>query len=227
MKTKVLPFINSYGVVKGISPGETYVKVQGHPERYKITVTASSTPEVLPGSIELILRSFGYVYDHTPIDYIFDVPEISDESVTIISSAPEIARIIEKEDGYFVEGTKVSGSAKITVFLNSDFNVYAEQTIEMKNVLPSGLSLESSKTEVNVGANLTINPTFIHSVTDGFLDELEVTDKRLTFTSSNPSVASVSASNLTGIVLGKKVGETVITATSVAIQQLKPRLILK
>ncbi len=219
--------INNYGVVKGISRGETYVKIKGHPERYKITITDALGPEVLPSLISLDLPSHGYVYDHTPLDYDFDVPGISDDSVTIVSSAPEIARIIEKEDGYYVEGTKVSGDAKITVYLNSDFNVFAEQNITMVNVLPSGLSLESSKTEVNVGATLTITPKFSHNVA-GFLPTLAVTDQRVTYTTSDKSVATVSAGNLSGAVVGKKAGESVtITATSVADPTISASITIK
>ncbi len=212
---ETIAVINSYGVIKGINSGETYVKVKGHTEKYKITVTPALGPEVLPTLIELDLPDSGYVYDHTPLNYDFDVPGISDDSVTIISSAPEIARIIEKEDGYYVEGTKVSGTATITVYLNSDFNIKVAQDITMHNVLPSGLRLESNKGEINVGATLNVTPKFTHTVA-GFLTTLEVTDQRVVYSSSNSSIATVSASNLNGVVLGRKVGEVVITATSVA-----------
>lgn len=211
---ETVAIVNEYGVVKGVGVGTTTISVDGFPETYEINVTPEVVPLIMAESITPIISNFGYVYDKTPIDFTFDKLNVTDPSVTITSSNNAVATIIKEDDNYFVYGTKVAGTATITIYYNSDFLVKTTHDITLQNVVPITLNLSANKSETNVGTTITLTPTLTHGLIGK--DDVPVTDQRVTYTSSDPSIATVTPDNLNARVVGKKVGTVTITATSVA-----------
>lgn len=211
--------INNYGVIKGVAPGKTTIGITGSDIKHEINVIARTTPLVSPSAITLHIPSEGYVYDKTPFTYSFDVEDVSDPSLTFESSDETVARIVKEDDQYFVYGYKISGSAIITAYLNTDFSITATHTITLNNVVPTAMSLRANKLETGIGSAIIITPSFSHDI--ALKDELEVTNKRVIYTSSDETIARVTPYDLSGRVLGLKKGKVTITATSEANPTLK------
>lgn len=210
--------INNYGVIKSLNPGTATFSVSGHAETYTLTVLPEdiANPIIFAESITLDLADNGYVYGKTPLNYTFDVVP-TDPTVTITSSNEAIAKITYEDGQYFVEGTKVNGEATIRVYANTDkdFLIYDTKTILMHNVLPSSLTLTASnnKTSTGVGNQIHIIPEFSHGLS-GSLATLPVTDQRITYTSSDSSIARVSPGNINATVVGISPGTVTISAVS-------------
>lgn len=217
--------INEYGVIKAHNLGETTVGITGHPTTYTVSVYESETPIIYPTLINLDLPDSGLVYDKTPLNYTFDVENVTDPSLTFTSSNEAIAKIIKEEDQYYIYGTKVNGTATITAYLNTDFLIRATHDITINNVLPNAVTLNANKTEAGVGQTIRLTPTFSHGIIGK--EDVPVTNQRAVFTSSDESIARVSNSNLDGIVLGLKQGTVTITATSASAPEVSTSITLK
>lgn len=204
--------INKYGVIKGISEGVTTIGIMGYDETFTLNVSAPTTPIIYPSVINLELPETGLVYDKIPLNYHFDVENVTDPSLTFVSSNEAIARVIKEDDKLFVEGTKVNGSATITAYLNTDFSVFATHPITMNNVLATSLTLSTTKPDVGVGQKLIIETLLNHGISGK--ENVPVTNERVTFSSSDPLIARVSTSGLNGVVLGLKEGVVTITGKS-------------
>lgn len=98
------------------------------------------------------------------------------------------------------------GETTITARSKMHQTVSATYTVKVPapSVYPTAISFEESSYEVTVGETTTIIPTFSPS---------GVTETGLSWTSSDPTIATVSSS---GVVTGVAVGTTTITATSTA-----------
>lgn len=217
--------INKYGVIKAIAPGQTTVGIRESDTKYNVTVLARSTPLVTPSSITLNMPESGYVYDKTPFTFSFDIDNVTDPSLTFESSNETVARIIKEDDQYYVLGYKISGSATITAYLNTDFSVTASKTITMNNVLPTTMTITANKLEAGVGSAIILTPQFSHDIAGK--EDLDITNKKVLYTSSDESIARVTPSDLSGRVLGLKIGSVTITATSEANPALTESIELK
>lgn len=210
--------INEYGVIKGINPGTTNISVVGHDKVYPLRVVLPLAPVIKAETIFINAAHTGYVYDKTRLNITFDKENVTDPSVTFISSNSAIATVKADDEGYYIYGSKVAGTATITVYYNSEFLIMAEHTIVMVNVLPSRLDVGASKLEGSVGNSITLTPTLSHSIP--LKEDLSVTDQRVTYKSSDTSLATISAGNLNARIVLKKEGKVTITVKSVANPEL-------
>jgi VanZ family protein len=216
--------INEYGVIKGESVGVTYVGVTGDERKFKITVTANETPLITPSTLTLDFPNLGYVYDKMPLNYTFDVENVTDPSLTFVSSNDIVATVVEEDGNYFIKMPKINGTATITAYLNSDFTISASRDIVVNNVLPTSLVFGEVPTEILTGQTINVSYDLGHSLSK---ETLNVTDKRVTFTSSNSAIARVSTSNMFGTIVGLKAGNVTITATSLADPSVSASFTLK
>ena len=93
------------------------------------------------------------------------------------------------------------GTATVTV-TSVDGNKTATVTVNSTPIIPTKLVLSSSKSEINVGEKLTLTSTISPS---------NVTDRSITYKSSNTSIATVSK---TGVVTAIAKGTVTITGTT-------------
>ncbi len=212
--------INQFGVINALAPGTTQLTVSGHSQSYELIVTESSEAIIKPTSITLTGPDSAYVYGYTPLTYTFDREDVSDKTVTFVSSNEAIATIDEQGVVY---GTKVSGLVTIRVYANADFEVYDDLTLNMLDVLPTNLSLSISNNELNAGTKATILPTLTHDLAD---QSLPVTNQEVVYRSSDETIATVASINGQGIVLGIKRGSVTITANSVANPEVSAQIVL-
>lgn len=205
--------VNNYGVVKGITPGETFVGVVGSEEKFKITVKANETPLIVPSSLTIDFDETAYVYDKIPLNCTFDTENVTDPSLTFVSSNDVVAKVIKEDGNYFIETPKIAGTATITAYLNTDFSISASKLITVKNVLPTSIYFKNVPETITAGSSINVGYDLKHSLTK---ESLNVTDKRVKFTSSDNSIARVSAGNMLGTIVAFKEGKVTITATSLA-----------
>ncbi len=118
-----------------------------------------------------------------------------DPSVTWSSSRPEVATV-DRLTGYITP--LKPGSAVIQCRAADGTKKKAYCNVTVKAVLPAALILDKPTLEVNVGATATLKAT---------VSPADATDRRVTWSSSNPSVASISG----GVVTGHKYGKATIT----------------
>lgn len=205
--------INKYGVIKGISVGETYVGVVGDDRKFKVSVKSNDTPLISPTSITLEFDEIAYVYDKIPLNYTFDVENVTDPSLTFVSSNDIVATVIKEDDNYFIKTPKIKGTATITAYLNSNFAITATKDIIVNNVMPTSVNFTNVPTELITGQRVNVGYDLNHSLAK---ESLSVTDKRVIFTSSDNSIARVSTGNMFGTIVALKEGVVTISATSVA-----------
>ncbi|WP_162491140.1 Ig-like domain-containing protein, partial [Candidatus Symbiothrix dinenymphae] len=86
-------------------------------------------------------------------------------------------------------------------YLVSDITLYAQWT-----KLVTSVSLNERNLTLSIGSGSQLTATLIATIEPG-----NATNKGITWTSSDPSIATVTA---TGIVTAKKVGSTLITVTT-------------
>ncbi len=137
----------------------------------------------------------GDTYSLTPVI----LPEdTTNQILTYTSSNAEIATV--SSTGKI---TAVNlGSAVITVKTNDGSNVKKTCKVTVANSV-TGITLDKTDATVGMNKKLTLKATIAPSNAE---------DKRITWKSSNPSIAAVSSA---GVVTGKKAGTVTITATTV------------
>jgi hypothetical protein len=140
--------------------------------------------------LSLLSNRDGYQLTSTPVPANADNP-----SVTWSSSNTNVA-VVDRLTG-LVTPLK-PGTAVIQCRAADGTKKKAYCTVTVKPVLPAALILNQTTLPVNVGATATLNAT---------ISPADATDKRVTWSSSNPSVATVSG----GTVTGRKFGKATIT----------------
>lgn len=198
--------INPHGVINALAVGTTEISVSNHEEVYLLTVEENPYPIIKPTTIELSGPAEGYVYGNIQLEWTFDINDLTDNGVTFTSSNEAIATV--NHEG-LVTGAKVSGTATITVYANADFSISDQIDVTFNEVIPTAISLSSSKLEVDVGTKQTIIPSLSHPLSD---QTLPITNQEVIYQSSDPSIAEVTSLNGQGIVLGLKRGVVIITA---------------
>lgn len=197
--------VDENGVVRGEENGQATIYVDGYlSQGVAVTVTTSPDPIVFPTTLSIEGPSSGYNYRDTALVANFGDITPSDTAITWISSNPFIARV---SDSGVVTGGKFSGTVTITAISDMDPSIFVTHQFEVAPVLPLTLGISALKNELEVGKQLTLIPTF---------DPVDVTNKELTFVSSNPTIATVQSINGQGRVIGKAMGIVTITATSQA-----------
>lgn len=212
--------INQYGVINALEAGTTEFSVSNHEAVYLLTVEENPNPIIKPTAINLSGPVEGYVYGTIQLTWTFDVNNLTDDGVTFTSSNEAVATV--NNDG-LVTGAKVSGTAIITVYANADFTIFDQIEVTFNDVIPTAISISSSKLEVDVGTKQTIIPTLSHPLPD---QTLPITNQEVIYQSSDPSIAEVTSLNGQGIVLGIKRGTVIITARPQANQAIEATITL-
>ena len=197
--------VNEFGVIKGVGAGTTTITAysQSYSQFVEITVVLSPDPIVQPYSLTIVGDNQGYVGRSTQLYADFGSIIPTDQTVTWLSNNLLVASV---DNAGLVFGTKIPGSAIITVFCNADEAVRDTFEILISNVLPSTLTLFSPILSVVAGKTIDIMPTF---------NPIDTTNKEIIWSSSNETVAKVSSFGDYGKVVGLKLGTTKIAAVSV------------
>jgi len=212
--------VNNFGVINALSVGETVISIKNHAQTYQVNVLPNSEPIIKANSLTLSGPTSAYVYSYAQLSATFDQLDATDQSITYMSLNEAIATVDETG---LVFGAKVAGTTTIRAYANADFAIYDDFVITMEEVLPTSLTLTTSKSEVDVGAKLNITPTLFHDIN---IENLPVTNQEIIYTSSDENIATVTSSSGVGVVLGKKRGSVVITATSEANIEVQATLTL-
>lgn len=199
------PFLLVYNKTKTITPaaqafldfissadGQNIIDKMGFVKNNLVRVKAagitlsSATLSVKPGSTGTIIANVA------PAD-------TENKKVTYTSSNTKVATVSSTG---VVKGIKV-GTAVVTVKTTDGTNISKTCLVTVENPV-AGVKLNKTKADVKVGKTVALKTTVSPST---------ATNKTVTWTSSNPSVATVS---LTGVVTGKKAGKVKITVTTVS-----------
>ena len=171
----------------------TYTSIQALPQIYR----GQTAEPIYPTSIEIVGKTdlaigetYQYYVNFAPLD-------TNQKDVVWESDNTSVASV--SKDGV-VSGLK-EGTATITVTtFDSDNNLIQNSiTINVKMVSVTGVSLNSNSIEVSINGTSKLTANILPS---------NATNKNITWTSSNPSVATVEE----GVVKGISVGSSVITA---------------
>lgn len=185
--------VDGRGTVTAISPGTATVTARCAQAEAQCTVTVreAEAESIILNMTEATINIAGTVRLEATV-----LPEtISGQTVTWSSSAPSVASV--DQDGTVTGITE--GKAVITA---SCGKAEAECKIEVIGIPVSSVSVTPAEKEMEVGDIFRITATVLPE---------DATDKTITWTSSEPSVASVDNK---GIVTGKAEGSATITASA-------------
>ena len=189
--------VDAAGKVTGVAEGEATITVTsadgGKTATCKVTVTPKTIPvesvSVDPTTVDLV------VGESTSVTVTITPAEATNKALSYTSSDETVATVDAEGK---VTGVK-SGSATITVTTEDGGKT---ATFEVNVTVPvEGVSLNETEAEVPVEGELTLIATITPE---------DATDKTVSWTSSDESVATVSDGKVTGV----KTGEAVITASS-------------
>lgn len=190
--------VSSTGEVKGIAKGNATITVKtedgGKTATCRVTVVETKIPVSGVGLNKSSLSMA--VGDTQTLTAIVTPSNATDKSVTWSSSNTSVATVSSSG----VVTAKAAGSATITVTTNDGGKkATCSVTVQAQAVAVTGVSLNKTSLSMAVGETQTLTATVTPS---------NATDKSVTWTSSNTSVATVSSS---GVVTAKKSGTAVIT----------------
>jgi uncharacterized protein YjdB len=198
--------INEDGVVIGLSIGEFIVTAAlGSLEKTLNLRVEDQVDVVAPTSFTLQSDPTIYVGRPQTIDVDFGAILPTDQQVTFMSSNPRIAKV---NDEGLITPVNFAGyqdqTVTITGYLNANPTFIDTLTLTIAKVFPTSLQIRVTGV-VEAGKTITITPTF---------GPVDVTDRQLTYSTSNASVATVSSAGDIGVALGQAPGRVTITATS-------------
>ncbi|MDR2562178.1 MAG: Ig-like domain-containing protein [Holophagales bacterium] len=190
--------VNSNGLVTGVSAGTTVITVATNVGNKMATCLVTVNP-VSPSSVSLnkttITLSVG---SNETLVATVSPSNAANKSVTWTSSNPSVATV---SNGVVTGVT--AGTATITVAtVDGNKTATCAVTVNTTNVTPTSVSLNKASTTISVGNIETLVATVLPS---------NATNKSVTWTSSNPSVATVS----NGVVTGVTAGAATITVATV------------
>jgi uncharacterized protein YjdB/VanZ family protein len=198
--------INDDGIVYGVAIGNVDITAQLGPLEKSLSLEIKDEIDVIaPTTLTLSAEPIIYVGrpQAVTIDFGEDVP--TDTQVTFSSSNTSFARI--SSNGLVTPVNYAGYENKeviITAYANAKEDLVATVTITIAKVFPTSLQIRVAGT-VEAGKTITITPTF---------GPVDVTDRQLTYTSSDPTIATVSSTGDVGQALGLKEGKVIITARS-------------
>ncbi len=196
--------VDAAGVVKGLKAGTTDVTLTVNDNLnatikvYVVDSDAEPGIVVVPTSIKFKENNPKEVEAGEKITLEVEVEPsgASDKVIEWITSDEKIAKVSNGEVTGVGEG-KVTITAKF-----GDQEVKEEITVKGKEVKPTGITVTEETLEVKIGNTGTISYT---------LEPSDVTDKEVTFKSSDTSIAMVDTN---GVVTGVAAGECKITITA-------------
>ena len=183
------------GIVQGISPGTTIVKVTT--EKVKITRVINvvvEKDEVLVEKINVSNKDLElYIGDKVKIDYTLEPTDATNTNISFSTSDPNVVSF--DSEGMLVAVN--TGNAIVTLKSTNNIQDQVYVTVKTKDVVEEGVTLNKTKLTLDVGDSETLKAT---------ITPANATNKTLTWTSSNPSVATVES----GKVVAKSNGTTTI-----------------
>jgi uncharacterized protein YjdB/VanZ family protein len=198
--------INEDGVVIGLTTGEFVVTASlGSLEKTLNLRVEDEVDVIAPTSFTLQSDSTIYVGRPQTIDIDFGATLPTDQQVTFMSSNSRIANV---NDEGLITPMNFAGyqdqTVTITAYVNADPTLIDTLTLTIAKVFPTSLQIRVAGV-VEAGKTITITPTF---------GPVDVTDRQLTYSTSDASIATVSSAGDTGVALGQAPGRVTITATS-------------
>ena len=168
----------------------------GNPWQYFGTIVEMEPEDILCTSIELNNPTAGLKVGETLTLSATILPETAtDKTVTWTSSNPSVATV---SNG--VVTTVTVGTTTITAETTDGSGLKATCTVTVKRDVTS-ITISPTSESIYIGDNVTLTAT---------VNPSDATNKELTWTSSNPSAATVD----NGVVTGVGTGTTTITATA-------------
>ncbi len=184
------------GIIKAVSAGECNVRVRsnnGKEKIIKVVVTSQEQP------IEkIILNSSIYKVELGGSSFIqtqFEPKGAMDKNLKYQVADPTIATVDSQGR---ISGKKI-GNTTVTVISSNQISALAQ--IEVSPVEATSISFGLTSKSISVGHQFTLKSSITPS---------NVTNKTVTYKSSNPNVATVSSN---GVVSANRAGTTVITGT--------------
>jgi uncharacterized protein YjdB len=198
--------INEDGVVIGLATGEFNITAAlGSLEKTLNLRVEDLVDVVAPTSFTLQSDPTIYVGRPQTIDVDFGAILPTDQQVTFMSSNPRIANV---NDEGLITPMNFAGyqdqTVTITAYVNADPTLIDSVTLTIAKVFPTSLQIRVAGV-VEAGKTITITPTF---------GPVDVTDRQLTYSTSNAAIATVSSAGDVGVALGQAPGRVTITATS-------------
>lgn len=199
--------VNEDGVIRGVAVGTASIQASIGTFSQSIDISVVDEIEVIqPTFFSITGDTIGYIGRNFFLTPDFGDTPPTDPQVTFKSSDLKVAKVNNQG---LVTPVNFAGylSRQVTITAYVNANPWLEDTmvITIEKVFPLSLQIASTN-QVENGRTTNINPTFY---------PLDVTDRQLTYVSSNPSIATVSSAGDFGVVLGKDVGTVTITAISV------------
>ncbi len=199
--------VNQDGVIYGLATGEVIISAAFGSISKSIELTIIDEVDVIqPTSFTLSGDTIGYIGRNFSLTPSFGESTPTDQQVTFKSSNTRVAKV---NDQGLITPVNFSGYAPrtvtITAYANANPLLEDSMVITIEKVFPLTLQI-TSNTQVENGRTINISPSFY---------PLDVTDRQLTYVSSNPEIATVSSAGDFGVILGASVGVATITATSV------------
>ena len=195
--TKIVK-VDSYGEITAVSPGTAYVyckaKDSGVTAKCKVTVKA-----VKATSISFSSASTSIEYSKTKtLSVAFKPSNTTDKTLTWSSSN---SKVVSVDKNGKIKGLKAGESAVITA-TTKDGKLKAKITVKVNPIGVSKITLNRTSQTLSKGKSFTLTAT---------VSPANATNKTLTWTSSNPSVATVDKN---GKVTAIKNGTATITCKS-------------
>ena len=189
--------VSSSGLITAKAVGTTTITVTTTDGGKKATCSVTVNPIHVTG-VTLNKTSLTLIVGETEtLTATVSPVDATDKSVTWSSSNTSVATVSSSG----VVTAKAVGNATITVTTN-DGGKTATCSVKVNPVSVTGVSLDYTSLTMNVGNTQTLTATVTPS---------DATDKSVTWSSSNTSVATVSAS---GVVTAKAAGSATITVTT-------------
>lgn len=187
------------GVIKAIKEGETTITVtsnNGKKASCKITVT---TNNIEVTSIKLNKQEVT-IEKNDEIQLISTIKpsNATNKKITYTSSNNSVATV---DSNGVIKGIN-EGTAIITVKTNNNKSSSCKVIVNAKKVEVTSVSLNKTNASIYIYGTLSLKASIVPS---------NAKDKTISWTSSNPSVATV---NNSGVVSGKNIGTAIITATT-------------
>ena len=190
--------VDGAGLVTAVAPGKTTITVASKDGPSATVLVSVQAKAVAVTGVELDKTELTILEGETAtLKATVSPADASDKSVTWKSSNESIATVA---DGV-VTGVK-AGSAAITVTTNDGGKTATcVVTVESATVAVTGVSLDKTELTLTEGDTATLKATVTPE---------DATDKEVTWTSSQPSVATVSD----GVIIAVAPGSTAITVTT-------------
>ena len=199
--------VSELGIIKGITTGNATIQASMGTVVKTLPIDIVDVIEVIqPTALNLTGPTIGYVGRPFSLSADFGSTIPTDTQTTFTSSDTKVARV---NDVGLITPINFAGyeskTVTIAAFSNANPNLRDEVVVTIEKVFPLGLSIATGP-NLEAGKTINISPTF---------NPVDVTDRQLTYNSSNPEIATVSSAGDFGVILGRAAGTVTITATSV------------